>query len=510
MASATSETAARQAAWPDIAYEPWRETCVALHLFTQVVGKYRLARTPWLNHSWHATLYVTARGLSSSLVPDKAGDIEVLFDFVDQSVIAQASDGAIARFPLEPMSVAEFHARFVRLIGSVGGTPEFHGRPNEVAEPVAFTDDIEVRPYDARAVRNFHAALVSVQRVLQEFRTGFIGKVSPVHLFWGSFDLAVTRFSGRPAPVHPGGIPALPDEVTREAYSHEVSSAGFWPGGGPIDVPAFYSYGYPVPAGFADAKIEPAAAYWDAGAGEFILPYDSVRNSPRPEQTLLLFLESTYAAAATLGRWDRAALECPSGEPLRPRPLYPPAPVVAARSRPSAPTERKETAMKMLPFILLLPLLTGPASAQVLSDMAKLTEETGLLRKQSPHSVAVTAERFEAAVRDRGMKVFPLIDHAAAAREAGLEMRPTVVVPFGKPKYGTPLMEMRPSVAIDLPPKVAIYQAADGQVWIEYNSAAYFYGTILARHGFEYTPQEMAEFTTAVEALTDFAVKPGT
>lgn len=307
--------------WPDIPYPAWRESCTALHLFTQIVGKYRLARTPWLNHSWHATLYVTARGLTTSLVPDNNGDIEVAFDFFDRQVIACSSGGAVARFPLEPMSVAEFHARFVRLIRAVDGTPEFHGRPNEVAEPIAFADDIEARPYDARAISAFHTALVSIRRVLQRFRTGYIGKVSPVHLFWGSFDLAVTRFSGRPAPIHPGGIPALPDDVTREAYSHEVSSAGFWPGGGPIDAPAFYSYAYPTPADFADAEIEPAAAYWDAGAGEFILPYDIVRNSPRPDETLLSFLESTYAAAATLGAWDRRALECSTGRPLQPRPL---------------------------------------------------------------------------------------------------------------------------------------------------------------------------------------------
>lgn len=314
-----TELAAHRPFWTDSPFAAWRETCAALHLFTQIVGKYRLARTPWLNHSWHATLYVTPRGLSSSPVPDKAGDIEVLFDFVDECVVAQSSAGAAGRFGLAPMSVAEFHARFVRLIQDVGGTAEFHGRPNEVADPIAFAHDQRVRPFDAGAVRNFHAALVSVQRVLQRFRTGFIGKVSPVHLFWGSFDLAVTRFSGRAAPVHPGGIPALPDAVTREAYSHEVSSAGFWPGGGPIDAPAFYSYAYPTPAGFAESRIEPSAAYWDAAAGEFILPYDSVRNAPQPDEELLSFLHSTYAAAASLGGWDRAALECPIGAPLRPR-----------------------------------------------------------------------------------------------------------------------------------------------------------------------------------------------
>ena len=307
--------------WPDIPYQPWRETCTALHLYTQVVGKYRLARTPWINHSWHATFYVNARGLTTSLVPDGPGGIEVVFDLIDHAVIGVATDGRTARFPLGPMSVADFHARVLDLVLALGGTPELHGRPNEVPDPMLFKQDHTGRPYDTQAVARFFQVLVSVDRVLKRFRTAFIGKASPVHLFWGSFDLAVTRFSGRSAPRHPGGIPALPDDVTREAYSHEVSSAGFWPGGGPIDYPAFYSYAYPAPHGFAEARVEPAAAHYDTSLGEFLLPYDAVRRAHDPEATLMTFLESTYHVAADLGGWDRQALECPFGEPRRPRRL---------------------------------------------------------------------------------------------------------------------------------------------------------------------------------------------
>jgi hypothetical protein len=307
--------------WPDIPYAPWRETCSALHLFTQVVGKYRLARTPWINHSWHATLYVDARGLTTSLVPDGAGGIEISLDLIDHAVLGAGTDGRQASFPIRPMSVAAFHAEFIDLLRALGGTSEFDGLPNEVPDPVRFVDDRAERPYDAGAVTRFFHALVSVDRVLKHFRTSFLGKVSPVHLFWGSFDLAVTRFSGRPAPLHPGGVPGLPDDVTREAYSHEVSSAGFWPGGGGIDFPAFYAYAYPAPPGFADASPGPEGAVYDKALGEFLLPYGVVRHARDPEATLTQFLESTYRAAADFGGWDRPALECSAGQPRQPRPL---------------------------------------------------------------------------------------------------------------------------------------------------------------------------------------------
>jgi hypothetical protein len=305
--------------WPNIPYAPWRETCSALHLYTQIVGKYRLAHTPWVNHSWHATFYINSCGLTTSLVPDKPGGVEICFDLVDHGVIGSTTDGRTARFSLAPMSVAEFHQRFRDLIGSLGGTPDFNGRPNEVPNPISFVEDRAKRPYAAAPVTHFFQALVAVDQVFKRFRTGYLGKVSPVHLFWGSFDLAVTRFSGRSAPRHPGGIPALPDAVTREAYSHEVSSAGFWPGGGGVDFPAFYSYAYPAPAGFAKAQPGPEAAYFDPKLGEFLLPYDAVRRARDPEATLMSFLSSTYQAAADLGGWDRASLECPLGVPGRPR-----------------------------------------------------------------------------------------------------------------------------------------------------------------------------------------------
>ena len=307
--------------WPDIPYKSWRETCSALHLYAQIVGKYRLARTPWVNHSWHATLYVNGRGLTTSIIPDGAVGVEIAFDLLDHTVIGATTDGRREALPLGPMSVANFHASFLDLIGQLGGTPQFDGRPNEVPNPVPFRDDRRTRPYDADAVRRFFDAIVAIDRVLHRFRTAYIGKVSPVHLFWGSFDLAVTRFSGRPAPLHPGGVPGLPDEVTREAYSHEVSSAGFWPGDGGTDFPAFYSYAYPAPRRFAEAQPTPKEAYFDQSLGEFLLPYEAVRKSSEPETTLMAFLESTYRAAADLGGWDRKALECPLGEPRRPRPL---------------------------------------------------------------------------------------------------------------------------------------------------------------------------------------------
>ena len=290
--------------WPDIRYDEWHETCAALHLYTQIVGKYRLARTPWINHSWHATLYVNARGLTTSLVPDGSG-IEISFDLLRHAIIGWAADGRSAEFRLGPMSVATFHSQFRALIERVGGTPDFHGMPNEVADPVPFADDVRIRPYQAAAVEGYFRALVAIERVFYTFRTGYLGKVSPIHLFWGSFDLAVTRFAGRAAPPHPGGIPNLPDAVTREAYSHEVSSAGFWPGDANTRFAAFYSYAYPAPKGFAEAQAAPGEAYFDNRLGEFLLPYEVVRTSADPESTLMNFLQSTYGVAAELASWDR-------------------------------------------------------------------------------------------------------------------------------------------------------------------------------------------------------------
>lgn len=303
--------------WPRLDFEEWRETCSALHLYLQVVGKYRLSHTPWLNHAWHATFYVTPIGLATSPIPDGAG-IEILFDLRNHRVVGTCGNGETSSIELGPTTVAAFHANFLDLVSKLGGTPIFHGRPNEIPDPVPFRDDHLERPYDAEAVERFHQALVSIDNVFKTFRTSFLGKASPVHLFWGSFDLAVTRFSGRRAPPHPGGIPALPDVVAREAYDREVSSAGFWPGSG-IGYPAFYSYAYPAPEGFASAAVQPADAFWHTGLSEFILPYESVRSAPDPEAALTAFLASTYEAAASLSGWDRDLLECAAGQPRRVR-----------------------------------------------------------------------------------------------------------------------------------------------------------------------------------------------
>ncbi|MDM7928837.1 DUF5996 family protein [Blastomonas fulva] len=308
--------------WPRLDYLCWRETCSALHLYLQVAGKYRLAHSPWLNHSWNATFYVTPLGLASSPIPDGPG-IELLFDLREHRVLGASGDGHRASFALEPTTVAAFHANFVKLVSDLGGTPSFHGTPNEVPYPMPFAEDHRDRPYDGEAVQRYHQALVAIDRVFNRFRTGFLGKSSPVHLFWGALDLAVTRFSGRRAPLHPGSIPALPNDVAQEAYDREVASAGFWPGGGGIDYPAFYAYAYPSPTGFHAAPVQPDATFWHEQLGEFVLPYDAVQAADDPDATLLAFLTSTYDATADLGGWDRDLLECTQGRPRQVRPADP-------------------------------------------------------------------------------------------------------------------------------------------------------------------------------------------
>ncbi len=304
--------------WPPLPYPDWAETCTALHLWTQIVGKYRLAHTPWVNHSWHATLYVTPRGLTTGVVHDGDASITLSFDLHEHALIGEAR-GARESFPLGPMSVAEFLRHTTLLVERLGGRMTIHGKPNEIPDARPFAGDNTQRPYDRAAVERFHRALVHVDRVFTRFRTGFLGKVSPVHLFWGALDLAVTRFSGREAPRHPGGVPGLPDAVSEEAYSHQVSSAGFWPGGSGVNEPMFYSYAYPAPEGFSGRTVEPAEAYFNNTLGEFLLPYDSVRRSPDPEEALMRFLQSTYEAAAETAGWDRRSLECSIGTPLVPR-----------------------------------------------------------------------------------------------------------------------------------------------------------------------------------------------
>jgi hypothetical protein len=304
--------------WPALPYEAWKDTCTTLHLWTQIVGKIRLAQTPWTNHSWHVTLYVTPRGLTTSVIPYGERAFQIDFDFIDHALLIQTGDGGTWRLALEPRSVTEFHDRLMAALAELGIRVRIHGRPNEVADPIPFREDRVHAAYDADYAQRFWRVLLQADRVFKQFRTRFCGKVSPVHFFWGSFDHAVTRFSGRRAPPHPGGIPNLPDAVTREAYSHEVSSAGFWPGGGAVDYPAFYSYAYPAPAGFAAAPVRPDAAFFHEQLVEFILPYDAVRSAQAPDETLLDFLQTTYEAAANAAHWDRAALEY---GPEGPRPM---------------------------------------------------------------------------------------------------------------------------------------------------------------------------------------------
>jgi Family of unknown function (DUF5996) len=306
---------APETAWPELPTSAWRETYATLHLWTQIVGKIRLSRTPWLNHSWHVTLYVSARGLTTSPIPDGSRHFEIEFDFIDHVLLISTSDGTRRQFALAGQSVASFHALTLAALAELGIHVEIDEMPNELPEPVKFSQDNLHASYDGDAVRRFFRVLSSADRVFKQFRTAFLGKASPVHFFWGSFDLAVTRFSGRRAPRHPGGVPHLADAVACEAYSHEVSSAGFWPGSGAIDYPAFYSYAYPEPAGFRTSKVKPEAAFFHETLGEFILPYDAVRTAADPDQALLDFLQSTYEAAANAATWDREALECVVGKP---------------------------------------------------------------------------------------------------------------------------------------------------------------------------------------------------
>jgi hypothetical protein len=296
-------------AWPSLPFEAWSETCATLHRWTQIVGKMRLAQSPWVNHSWHVTLYVTSTGLTTSAIQYGNRSFQVDFDFVKHRLSIYSSDGSSGGFALEPQSVAAFYTRLTQEMAKLDLHVKIHPKPNEVADPIRFDQDETHRSYDREYANRFWRILVQADRVFKEFRARFIGKCSPVHFFWGAPDLAVTRFSGRRAPEHPGGIPNMPDRITREAYSHEVSSCGFWPGGGMIPYAAFYSYAYPEPAGFAAAPIKLGAAFYSPDFREFILPYDVVRQSNSPDSTLLDFLQTTYEAAANLAKWDRSSLE---------------------------------------------------------------------------------------------------------------------------------------------------------------------------------------------------------
>ena len=296
-------------AWPSLPLEAWSDTCATLHMWTQIVGKIRLTQSPWINHSWHVTLYVTTRGLTTSPIPYGNRPFQIDFDFINHQVTIQSSDGGMAGFSLQPQSVAAFYGRLKDEMAKLDLHVNINQKPNEIPDPIPFDQDETHKAYDQVYANRFWRVLVQADRVFKEFRARFVGKCSLVHYFWGAPDLAVTRFSGRPAPEHPGGVPHLPDRVAREAYSHEVSSCGFWPGGGPIAYPVFYSYAYPEPSGFTSAPVKPNAAFYSKDLREFILPYDVVHAAESPDETLLDFLQTTYEAAANLANWDRNFLE---------------------------------------------------------------------------------------------------------------------------------------------------------------------------------------------------------
>jgi len=295
--------------WPDLPLpEKWEDTLTAVHMWSQIIGKIRLELSPWINHSWGSTLYITSNGLSTSAIPYGSNNFEIRFNFIRHRLEISVSNGTKCSFALSSMSVADFYAKTLDLLKELGIEVDIYAKPVEVVTAIPFASDTEERNYDADAVHTFWQALIQINKVFTTFRADFIGKVSPVHFFWGAFDLAVTRFSGRTAPKHPGGVPNCADWVMEEAYSHELSSAGFWAGTG-LGEPAFYSYAYPAPDGFASAKVKPDAAYFHKDLGEFILPYSAVQSAKNPDAVLLNFLQSTYEAAADLGKWDRSALE---------------------------------------------------------------------------------------------------------------------------------------------------------------------------------------------------------
>jgi hypothetical protein len=301
--------------WPRLPYAQWKETFETLRLWLQIVGKVRLVQSPWVNHQWHVTLYVSARGLTTSPIPHGTRIFEMEFDFIDQRLRIRDNDGETRALTLGPQPVSSFYKGVMALLGELELPVRINRKPNELAQSIPFDKDDAPRAYEPESAQRFWRVLVQADRVFKIFRGRFTGKCSPVHFFWGSGDLAVSRFSGRRAPVHPGGAPNMPDWLLREAYSHECSSCGFWPGGDNAPYPFFFSYAYPPPAGFADASVRPGAAAFDPQLGEFVLPYEAVRESASPDASLLEFLQSTYEAAADLGGWDRAALEMKPPKP---------------------------------------------------------------------------------------------------------------------------------------------------------------------------------------------------
>ncbi len=296
--------------WPQLDYKEWKDSLDTLALFTQIVGKIRLRSLPWLNHSWHVTLYVSPRGLTTGAMQYADGIFEIEFDFVQHVLLVTTSTGFLEKMPLHSISVAHFYTTLFNILDEAGIAVSIYPVPNELETAIPFKQDDIHKTYNKEQVHTYWQALVQVYKVFTRFRTGFRGKGSPVHLFWGAFDLVVTRFSGRPAPPHPGGAPHMPLRVMQEAYSHEVSSCGFWPGNDAFPQAAFYSYCYPAPAGFSEQEIKPKEAFYNKEMGEYFLLYDVVRTSADPAATLLQFLQTTYEAAANTGEWDRPALEC--------------------------------------------------------------------------------------------------------------------------------------------------------------------------------------------------------
>lgn len=299
-------------AWPELPYTQWRDTCATLHLWTQIVGKIRLAQTPWINHDWQVPLYLSARGLTTTPIAYRGEHFEMEFDFIDHALNIEVSDDRRQQIALKPQSVAQFYDLTLGTLAEMNLPVSINEAPCEIAGAIAFSHDHTHASYDRESAHRFWRVLLQVDRVFKIFRSGFLGKASPVHFFWGSFDLAVTRFSGRAAPAYSGVVPGVSQAIMREAYSHEVSSAGFWPGSDALDYAAFYSYAYPEPPGFRQHSVRPDAAFMSETLGEFLLPYDAVRTASNPDATLLEFLHSSYEAAALNGHWDRS-LECEIG-----------------------------------------------------------------------------------------------------------------------------------------------------------------------------------------------------
>ncbi len=305
--SRTAHVSTARDRWPELRVEDWTATRDTLHMWTQIIGKIRLAKSPLVNHWWHVTFYVSPRGLTTSSIPGKHGIFDIEFDFVDHRLLIRTSDGDARQIELEPKPVAVFYAETMRALDELGIDVDIQAKPNEVDPAIPFAEDHEHASYDPHAAHLFWRQLIAADRVIRQFRSHYVGKVSPVHFFWGALDLACTRFSGRAAPTHPGGAPNCGDWVMEEGYSHELSSCGFWPGGGTEG--AFYAYAYPEPDGFAEYSVKPEHAFYSAENKQFLLPYEAVRTAADPDGAVLEFLHTTYRAAAELGNWDRAALE---------------------------------------------------------------------------------------------------------------------------------------------------------------------------------------------------------